>query len=109
MKTPKILKNLQQENICYLESSINYTLLFLKDGRSFISGYNIKVFEALFQDQAFIKINRSKLVNVAFIKKTKLMDNTYAVLLGNGEEINIARWRLGKIKEDYPLMFSSTR
>lgn len=105
MKTPKILKDLQQENICYLESSINYTLFFLKDGRSVVSGYNIKVFEALFEDQPFIKINRSKLVNVAFIKKTKVMDNTYAVLLGNGEEINIARRRVNKIKELYPTMF----
>lgn len=105
MKTPKILKDLQQENICYLESSINYTLFFLKDGRSVVSGYNIKVFEALFEDQPFIKINRSKLVNVDFIKKTKVMDNTYAVLLRNGEEINIARRRVNKIKEEYPTMF----
>lgn len=109
MKTPKILKNLSQENICYLESSINYTLFFLNDGRSVVSGYNIKVFETLFQDQAFVKINRSKLVNVAFIKKTKIMDNTYAVLLRNGEQINIARRRVNKIKEEYPLMFSSPR
>lgn len=105
MKTPKILKNLNQESICYLESSINYTLFFLKDGRSFISGYNIKVFEALFQDQPFIKINRSKLVNVAFIMKTKIMDNTYSVLLQNGDEINIARRRVNKIRELYPMMF----
>ena len=105
MKTPKILKNLNQDSICYLESSINYTLFFLKDGKSIISGYNMKVFETLFQDQAFIKINRSKLVNVTFIKQTMVIDNTYAVLLGNGDEINIARRRVNKIRELYPMMF----
>lgn len=105
MKTPKILKNLQQENICYLESSINYTLFFLKDGRRVVSGYNIKVFEALFQDQAFIKINRSKLVNVAFIRRTSVNDNIYSVQLANGEEIKISRRRLNKIKQEYPMMF----
>lgn len=105
MKTPKILKNLNQDSICYLESSINYTLFFLKDGKSIISGYNMKVFETLFQDQAFIKINRSKLVNVTFIKQTMVIDNTYAVLLRNGEEINIARRRVNKIRELYPMMF----
>lgn len=105
MKTPKILKNLSQESICYLESSINYTLFFLKDGRSVVSGYNIKVFEALFQDQAFIKINRSKLVNVAFIKQTLCLHNTYSVLLQNGKEINISRRRVNKIRELYPMMF----
>jgi two-component system LytT family response regulator len=105
MKTPKILKNLQHENICYLESSINYTLFILKDGRSFISGYNIKVFETLFQDLAFIKINRSKLINVTYIKQTLVIDNTYSVLLQNGKEINISRRRVNKIKELYPAIF----
>lgn len=105
MKTPKILKNLNQDSICYLESSTNYTLFFLKDGKSIISGYNMKVFETLFQDLAFIKINRSKLVNVTFIKQTMIIDNTYAVLLGNGDEINMARRRVNKIRELYPMMF----
>ncbi len=107
MKTPKILKNLNRESICYLESSINYTLLFLSDGRSIISGYNIKVFENLFEDHAFIKINRSKLVNVAFISKTFNNDKIYGVQLVNGDEINISRRRLNKIKELYPSIFKS--
>ncbi|MCP9748807.1 LytTR family transcriptional regulator [Lacihabitans sp. CS3-21] len=105
MKTPKILKNLSQESICYLESSINYTLFFLKDGRSMVSGYNIKVYEALFEDMDFIKVNRSKLINVAFIKKTLCVDNTYSVILQNGDEINIARRRVNKIRDLYPMMF----
>lgn len=105
MKTPKILKNLNQESICYLESSINSTLLFLNDGRSVVSGYNIKVFETLFEDQAFIKLNRSKLVNVAFVQKTLLNNKVYAVQLVNGDEIKISRRRLNKIKEGYPAIF----
>lgn len=105
MKTPKILKNLQHDNICYLESSINYTLFFLKDGRSVVSGYNIKVFEALFQDQAFIKINRSKLVNVEFIQKACFVKNTCSILLFNGQEMNVSRRRLNKLKADHPTIF----
>lgn len=105
MKTPKILKNLQHDNICYLESSINYTLFFLIDGRSVVSGYNIKVFEALFQDQAFIKINRSKLVNVEFIQKACFVKNTCSILLFNGQEMNVSRRRLNKLKADHPTIF----
>lgn len=105
MKTPKILKNLNQESICYLESYINYTLIFLKDGRSFISGYNIKVFETLFEDQTFIKINRSKLVNVAFIKKTILEKNTCSVLLLDGNEMLVSRRRIHHLRENYPSLF----
>ncbi len=69
MKTPKILKNMNQESIGYLESSINYTLFYLQDGKSILSAYNMKVFEKLLNNDDFIKINRSNLVNVSFIQK----------------------------------------
>lgn len=105
MKTPKILKNFNQANLCYLESSVNYTILFFENGKSMISAYNIKVFETIFENLDFIKLNRSKLVNVAFIRRTSVNDNIYSVQLVNGEEIPISRRRLNKIKELYPTMF----
>ncbi len=104
MKTPKILKKINKNNICYFESSINYTLLFMYDGSRIISGYNIKFFEELL-DFDFVRINRSKCVNVAFITKTIINDKIYAVQLANGEEINISRRRVNKLKEEYPMMF----
>ena len=105
MKTPKILNHLDRESICYLESSINYTLFFFENGTRIVSGYNIKFFEEILSNDAFVKVNRSKLVNVAFIRKTFVNQNNYAVQLVNGEEINISRRRLNKIKEEYPMMF----
>lgn len=105
MKTPKILKDMNQESIGYLESSINYTLFYLQDGKSILSAYNMKVFEAIFQNQDFIKLNRSKLVNVSFIRRTIVNDKTYAVQLVNGDEIKISRRRLNKIRELYPTIF----
>lgn len=105
MKTPKILKDINQDSIGYLESSLNYTLFYLQDGKSIISGYNIKVFEKIFDNVDFIKINRSKIVNVAFIRKTLFNNKVYAVQLVNGEEVNISRRPLNKIKEEYPTIF----
>jgi two-component system, LytTR family, response regulator len=105
MKTPKILKDFNQESICYLESALNYTLFILQDGRSVVSGYNIKVFETLFEDQAFVKINRSKLVNVSFIQKACFVKNTCSILLFNGQEMNVSRRRLNKLKADHPTIF----
>lgn len=105
MKNPKILRDLSQESICYFESSVNYTLFFLRDGKSIISGYNIKVFEEIFAKDDFIKINRSKIVNVAFIQKTLTNNRTCTVHLANGERINIARRRLTILKENYPSIF----
>lgn len=105
MKTPKILKNINQESIGYLESSINYTYFYLRDGKSIISGYNIKVFEKLLNNVDFIKINRSNLVNVSFIQKALIERNSCSVLLLNGDAMNVSRRRLNKLKENCPLLF----
>lgn len=105
MRKPKILNTISEESICYFESSTNYTILCLPDGKSVISGYNMKVFEKIFQHQDFIKINRSRLVNVSYIRKTLVNDNSYAVLLENGEEIKIPRRRVNQIIKIYPNLF----
>lgn len=105
MKTPKILKNINQESIEYLESSINYTYFYLRDGKSIISGYNIKVFEKLLNNVDFIKINRSNLVNVSFIQKILIERNTCSILLLNGDAMNVSRRRINKLKENCPLLF----
>jgi DNA-binding LytR/AlgR family response regulator len=105
MKPPKILKNINQESIEYLESSINYTYLYLRDGKSIISGYNIKVFEKLLNNVDFIKINRSNLVNVSFIQKILIERNTCSIQLFNGDEMNVSRRRLKTLREKSPLLF----
>lgn len=104
MKTPKILKTIHRDNICYFKSDINYTLLLLESGQKIISGYNIKVFEELYADYNFIKINRSNFVNVSFIKKVN-NNNVCSILLTNGDEMPVSRRRLNKLKENYPLLF----
>ena len=104
MKTPKILKNINQESIGYLESSINYTHFYLRDGKSIISSYNIKVFEKLLNNVDFIKISRFNLVNVSFIQKILIERNTCSILLFNGDTMNISRRRLKILKEKKSLI-----
>ena len=105
MKTPKILKNINQESIGYLESYINYTYFYLRDGKSIISGYNIKVFENLLDNVEFVKINRSNLVNISFIQKIQIERNTCSIQLFNGDAMNVSRRRLKTLREKSPLLF----
>ena len=105
IKTPKILKNINNESIGYLGSSINYTYIYLQDGKNIISSYNIKVFEKLLNNIDFIKISRSNLVNISFIQKVLIERNTCSILLLNGDVMNISRRRLKILKENCPLMF----
>lgn len=105
MKTPKILKNINNESIGYLGSSINYTYIYLQDGKSIISSYNIKIFEKLLNNIDFIKISRSNLVNISFIQKVLIERNACSIMLLNGNAINVSRRKLNKLKENYPLLF----
>ena len=105
MKIPKILKNINQESIGYLESSINYTHFYLRDGKSVISAYNIKVFEKVLNNIDFIKISRSNLVNISFIQKVLIERNACSIQLINGDTMNVSRRRINKLKENCPLLF----
>ena len=105
MKTPKILKIISEDSICYFQSSINYTLLQLENGKTMISGYNIKVFEVIYENNNFVKVNRSNFVNVAFIQQTIFEKNACSILLTNGDEMPVSRRRLNQLKENYPMLF----
>ena len=105
MRTPKILKTINEDSICYFQSSINYTLLLLENGKTMISGYNIKVFEAIYENNNFVKVNRSNFVNVAFIQKAIFGNNVCSILLVNGDEMNVSRRQLRILKKNYPTLF----
>lgn len=104
MKTPKILKVSEEARICHFRSDINYTVLHLENGKTYISGYNIKVFEELCLDD-FIKVNRSDLINVKSIKNAMLIDKNWMFRLSNGKEVIVSRRRIAKLKENYPNLF----
>ncbi|MCA0365902.1 MAG: LytTR family transcriptional regulator [Bacteroidetes bacterium] len=104
MKTPKILKVSEEARICHFRSAINYTVLHLENGRTYISGYNIKVFEELNMDD-FIKVNRSDLINVKSIKNTTLINKNWMFRLSNGKEVMVSRRRMAELKKNYPNLF----
>ncbi len=104
MKTPKILKVSEEAEICFFKSDINYTILHLKNGKSYISGYSLKVFEAIYKD-GFIKANRSDLINVNFIKDLSYSKNTCTLQLSNGNTVIVSRRRIQDLKKNYPSLF----
>lgn len=106
MKQPKILLETQPEMIRHLRADSNYTILFLTDGKRIISGYSLKVFESIFDEKTFVRIDRSNLVNKAFIicAFSKEKDNYF--LLENKTEIIIPRRRKTILIQQYPNLFN---
>lgn len=104
MKTPKILKVAGEAEICFFKSDINYTILHLKNGKTYVSGYTLKVFEEIYKD-GFIKANRSDLINVKFIKDLSYSNNTCILQLSNGHFVHVSRRRIQNLKKNYPSLF----
>jgi two-component system LytT family response regulator len=105
MNVPKILDAAKPDMFTHLQASINYTILNRYDGKKLISGYSLKVFEALFEGNSFVRIDRSNLVNMSFILKVKKGAKGDYVCLRNKKVLLIPRRRSESLKTTFPNLF----
>lgn len=103
---PKLLLKSETSNLNQLKASSNYTLLMYKDGRKVISAYCLKIFEELLDQTKFMRINRSTIINTAFVESYELEKGTIRLL--NNTLIKIPRRRAVQLKGEYPEIFKST-
>ncbi|MER0442829.1 LytTR family DNA-binding domain-containing protein [Emticicia sp. W12TSBA100-4] len=83
--------NHPQSDILFLESRINYTLVYYKNGKTELLSYTLKKVEAQLAStkSTFLRIHRSFLVNQEHIKRC----NDTNVQLSNGIILPVARRR----------------
>lgn len=98
---PKILKNLKKEKIAHLQASSNYTFLTMDNGGRMISAYTLKVFADLFDENSFLRIDRSNLVNRNFIQAVVRRGKKYFVQLKNQDELPIPRRKKHLFKREF--------
>lgn len=55
-------------NIVYLEAAGNYTFIHTIQGDQYLSSKNLKRIEDIIEDTAFLRVHRSSLVNMKYIK-----------------------------------------
>ena len=107
MSIPKILDQLPIEDISHLRAAANYTLLFDKTNKQYISSYSLKVFADLFQTDNFIRVNRSLLVRKSFIKRHIKKEGKEYLKLGNNLNVSIPRRKTQKLKLEFPILFNN--
>jgi len=105
MNKPKILLDFPAVNLEYLTADSNYTVLHFCSGECLISGYSLKVFEAFFASDSFIRIDRSNLVNSSFISEVSHRAKGVYVRLKNNTELLIPRRRQTELFDQYPNLF----
>ena len=71
ISTPNGAEVEETDNIVRLKSDGNYTTIHICTGKKFMVSNTLKHYESMLKSMGFIRINRSDLVNVSYIKKVK--------------------------------------
>lgn len=76
-------------DIIRCESSANYTIFYLKDGRQLLVTRTLKEFDQMLAPQQFFRVHQSHLVNAAYIREFVKADGGYLVMT-DGAEVPVA-------------------
>ncbi len=76
-------------DIVRCESSANYTIFYLKDGRQLLVTRTLKEFDLTLSDMKFLRVHQSHLVNATFIREFNKGDGGYLVLT-DGTQVPVA-------------------
>lgn len=87
------------EKICYIESIDNRTFLYLEK-EVYQSRESLSNLEMQLKNTPFIRISKSCLLNVSYLKSVKaLMNHRMEATLKNGEKVMISRTYIKDLKE----------
>lgn len=84
------LEFLQIKNIIHIESSSNYSKIFLDNGKSILVTRLLKDFEDILTPYRFFRVHNSHLINLNFIQKY-IRGEGGQVVLQNGDVVDVAR------------------
>jgi two-component system, LytTR family, response regulator len=80
------------DEIVRLEGSGNYTNFFLKDGTKMLVSRTLKEYETLLDGQAFVRVHKSCIVNLEFVRKFFVKKEGELELI-DGQQVKISRRR----------------
>lgn len=91
-------KIVREKEIVYLAADNNCTSLFFSDGSKYLDTKTIKVFEQMLSESAFIRIHKSHIINLNYLKEYS-NQNGNLVILEDGTELQVSRARLPMLME----------
>lgn len=74
---------LQVNDIVRCQSDINYTTIFLKDGKSLVVAKTLKDFEAMLSEYNFFRVHNSHMINLNYIKSYNKGKGGYITMTDN--------------------------
>ena len=82
------VKYVQLDEIIRLQAESNYTHIFLKGNKIFVSAKTLKEYDELLKVHHFLRVHKSHLVNQAHIES---YDRSGMLLMSDGVKVEVAR------------------
>ena len=99
MPTSKGREAIEPEDIIYLEAKVNYTI-FHTTRKKIMTSFHLKFFDhALRDNPSFLRINRSYLVNINFLKSLDWANENKEAWLTDGTKLRISRRKAKELRE----------
>ena len=88
-------------NIIFLQSEINYTLIYTTDGKKYLSAYTLGIYEVLLHEKTeFIRTHRDMLVNIDHAKNIEIQANKSGTIsLNSGRKVQVSRRKMPMVIE----------
>lgn len=83
---------LEIEDIVRVEADGSYSVIFLKNGSKHLVSRNIGEYEILLQDQSFLRVHNSHLINIRYVSRYTKQDGGW-IILNDHSEIPVSRRR----------------
>ena len=98
VQTSKKLITIAVKDIVRIEAFGDYSKLFTKEN-SFLSNFGISVLETKFNSDIFIRVHRSAIININFVKEVSKNLTAFDILMTNNDAVRVSRGYLDNMKK----------
>jgi DNA-binding LytR/AlgR family response regulator len=93
----KTSKKVFINDVILLKGDVNYTILYLENGKKKLVAHPIKFFESYLETRGFLRVHRSFMINPNHVKAYN--QNDEFLMMTNGQKADISRRRKSILKQ----------
>ncbi|AQG80584.1 LytR/AlgR family response regulator transcription factor [Spirosoma montaniterrae] len=98
VQTGNRLVTVAVSDILRIEAEGDYATLVTANGKH-LSNYGISALEAKLNPKQFLRVHRSDIINLNFVREIQKYPSSYDVILQNGDVVRVSRSYMDKIRE----------
>jgi DNA-binding LytR/AlgR family response regulator len=93
----KTSKKVFIHDVILLKGDVNYTILYLENGKKKLVAHPIKFFEPYLETHGFLRVHRSFMINPDHVKEYN--QNEEFLMMTNGQKADISRRKKSVLKQ----------